>query len=107
MTFGVDFPPFEHERRDPGHRAWPGSHVQCPVFAVWPVTAVSYKIEPDLRPVAQFMPKRQSGHIYHSIEAIIGNDIEDFTNVTPVMGNHREYIKKIIQPDHSKPCMTS
>ena len=31
------------------------------------------------------MPKRQSGHIYHSIKAIIGNDIEDFTNVTPVM----------------------
>ena len=31
------------------------------------------------------MPKRQSGHIYHSIEAIIENDIEDFTIVTPVM----------------------
>ena len=27
------------------------------------------------------MPKRQSGNTYHSIEAIIGNDIEDFTNV--------------------------
>jgi hypothetical protein len=31
------------------------------------------------------MPKRQSGHSYHSIEAVIETDIEDFTNVTPVM----------------------
>ena len=31
------------------------------------------------------MPKRQSGHIYHSIEAIFENDVEDFTNVTHVM----------------------
>ena len=31
------------------------------------------------------MPKRQSGHIYHPIEAVIEIDIEDFTNVTPVM----------------------
>ena len=31
------------------------------------------------------MPKPQSGHIYHSIEAVIYTDIEDFTNVTPVM----------------------
>ena len=31
------------------------------------------------------MPKRQSEHIYHSIEAVIETDIEDFTNVTPVM----------------------
>ena len=56
-----------------------------PVCSVWPVTAVSYKREPDLGPVAQFMPKRQSEHICHSIEVVIENDIEDFTNVTPVM----------------------
>jgi hypothetical protein len=31
------------------------------------------------------MPKRQSEHIYHSIEAVIETDIEDFINVTPVM----------------------
>ena len=31
--------------------------------------------------MAQFMPKRQSRHICHSIET----DIKDFTNVTPVM----------------------
>jgi hypothetical protein len=31
------------------------------------------------------MPKRQSGHIYHSIEAAIETDVEDFTIVTPVM----------------------
>ena len=44
------------------------------------------------------MPKRQSGHIYHSIEAIIGNDIADFTNVTPVMTiwEITEYINSII-----------
>jgi hypothetical protein len=35
--------------------------------------------------MAQFMPKRQSGHICHSIEAVIETGIEDFTNVTPVM----------------------
>jgi hypothetical protein len=29
------------------------------------------------------MPKRQSGHIFNSIEAGIETDIEDFTNVTP------------------------
>jgi hypothetical protein len=31
------------------------------------------------------MPKRQSGHICYSIETVIETDIEDFTNVTPVM----------------------
>ena len=31
------------------------------------------------------MPKRQSRHICHSMEAVIGTDIEDFTNVTPGM----------------------
>ena len=31
------------------------------------------------------MHKHQSGHICPSIEAVIGTDIEDFTNVTPVM----------------------
>ena len=56
-----------------------------PVCAVWPVTTVSYKIEPNYRPVDQFMPKRQSAHICHSIEDIIETDIEDFTNVTPAM----------------------
>jgi hypothetical protein len=35
--------------------------------------------------MAQFMSKRQSGHIYHSIEAVVETDIEDFTNVTPAM----------------------
>jgi hypothetical protein len=35
--------------------------------------------------MAQFMPKRQSGHICHSIDSVIETDIEDFTNVTPVM----------------------
>ena len=47
--------------------------------------------------MAQFMPKRQSEHFCHSIET----DIEDFTNVTPVisyddMGNHRDYINSIL-----------
>jgi hypothetical protein len=31
------------------------------------------------------MPKRQSGHTSHSKVAVIETDIEDFTNVTPVM----------------------
>ena len=35
--------------------------------------------------MAQFMPNRQSGHFYYSIEAVIETDIEDFANVTPVM----------------------
>ena len=24
---------YEHERRDQGHHAWPGSHVQCPLLS--------------------------------------------------------------------------
>ena len=31
------------------------------------------------------MPKRQSGHIFHSIEAVTETDIEDLTNVIPYM----------------------
>ena len=31
------------------------------------------------------MPKRQSGHICYLKETVIETDIEDFTNVTPVM----------------------
>ena len=31
------------------------------------------------------MSKRQSGNICHLIETVIETDIEDFTNVTPVM----------------------
>ena len=44
------------------------------------------------------MPKRQSGHIYHPIEAVIEIDIEDFPNATPVMVilEITEYIKSII-----------
>jgi hypothetical protein len=52
---------------------------------VWPVTAVSYKRELHYRPMAQFMPKRQSGHICYLKETVIETDIEDFANVTPVM----------------------
>ena len=35
--------------------------------------------------MAQFMPKRQSGHICYLKETVIETDIEDFANVTPVM----------------------
>jgi hypothetical protein len=31
------------------------------------------------------MPKCLTGHICHSIEVVIETDIDDFTNVTPVM----------------------
>jgi hypothetical protein len=44
------------------------------------------------------MPKRQSGHIFHSIEAVTETDIQDFTNVTHVMiiWDITEYINSII-----------
>jgi hypothetical protein len=35
--------------------------------------------------MAQFMPKRQSGHICYLKETVIEADIEDFAYVTPVM----------------------